>query len=144
MLRLFLVFICGMIFSKPPVQNSSTDIPPAGTCETHEYSGPGYFGQGVICNNYVVEFISDPPGAKVELDNNYVGVTPCSTSFDGRYSINNRRLVNAYPVQSGQYVQSKTIGLGEFYPPKMYFNMKVNPEAPAAGVNVNSAESQQK
>jgi hypothetical protein len=133
-----------MLFSKPPAENSSTNIVPAGTCEAYENSGPGYFAQGVTCNNYVVEFMSDPPGAKVELGNNYIGVTPCSTKFDGKYSVNDRRYVNAYPVEEGQYEQSKMFPPGEFYPPKMYFNMKVNPAAPAVSVDVAGTESQPK
>ena len=131
-------------FTKPPVENFSTNIVPAGTCEMSEYSSEGFFGQAATCNNYVVEFTSDPPGAKVELDNKYAGVTPFSMRFDGRYSTNNNRYVNAYPVGSGQYAQTKMISPGGFYPPKINFKMNVGPGAPAVGVNVNSAGSQQK
>jgi hypothetical protein len=136
--------IYGTFFSARPVQNPSTSIIPEGTCEKSEYSGAGYFGQAVTCNDYVVEFTSDPPGEKVDLDDKYAGVTPFSIRFDGKYSANDRRYVNVRPFGSGQYVQTKMIGPGEFYPPKIHFKMKVDPQVPAVDVNVNSAQSQQK
>ena len=131
-------------FIPPPVENYPKYIIPEGACEISEYASAGYFSQVVTCNNYVVEFTSDPPGAKVELDNKYAGVTPFSLKFDGKHAVNDRRYVNAQPVESGQYVQTKMISFGEFYPPKIHFKMKVDPAAPAVAVNVNSVESQQK
>lgn len=91
----------------------------------------------VFCNNYIVNFISDPVGAKIELANNYVGITPCSTRFDGYYATDSIRMVNAYPALGGQFLQRKMFGWGEFYPQTMYFDMDLGPATPSLDVNVN-------
>lgn len=136
-LSVFVISLMGCETAPPVSQAATPHIIQAGTCERKEYYAQWYLHQEATCNNYIVEFTSDPPGAKIEVENNYVGQTPCSLKFDGTYSTTTTRIVNAYPNQSGQYVQRKVFNPGEFYPQKMYFNMNVGPVTPAMDVNVN-------
>ena len=84
----------------------------------------------VICDlqqncyrNYVVEIISEPPGAKIEINGEYIGIAPL------RYVIN--RSINyvesfnviAYPVTTGQSIQVKNFVAGEVVPRRICFNM---------------------
>ena len=56
-----------------------------------------------------VEIISEPPGARIEINDNYIGDAPIMTTFqceaDGRFIENTR--IRALPTQPGHYVQSK-------------------------------------
>lgn len=93
-----------------------------------------------IHNSYIMtEIISDPPGAKIEINNQYVGETPVTIhikrvfSYDwwGGFSI------KAYPVFAGQYTQTKYIGMNESTPTKVYFNMNLGPATPEYNININ-------
>ena len=80
-----------------------------------------------------VSIISDPPGAKIEINNNYVGQTPLTTTLSYVVDYNdwpNQRIYSnyaivAYPVNQGQYVQSKQITWP--LPNTIYFNMNLEP-----------------
>jgi hypothetical protein len=55
-----------------------------------------------------VEILSEPEGSRIEINNEYVGKTPCAVEIpfykDGRFR--ERTIINALPVSSG-YTQAK-------------------------------------
>jgi hypothetical protein len=56
-----------------------------------------------------VEILSEPPGARIEVNDNYIGDTPITTTFqcspDGRFL--ETTSIRALPTQPGDYVQFK-------------------------------------
>ncbi len=90
----------------------------------------------MVCNNYEVTFVSEPPGAKIEINNNYIGITPLVYRWHGYYPREERYTVKAYPSQPGQLVQSKELAVGNL-PDKVYFNMNLGPVTPSVNVNIN-------
>ena len=108
------------------------------------------------CRNYPrythfpVDIISDPPGAKIEINGNYIGATPCSTTIQGWTAsrvICFDTHVKANPTQPGHYTQHKTYYRpqrfrrhGMTIPHTIYFNMTLqpgDPEAPLININNN-------
>jgi len=89
----------------------------------------------------MTEIISDPPGAKIEINSEYVGDTPLSThivrKYDGFLGSWEGFWITANPTQAGQYVQRKFIVSGEPTPKRVYFNMDLGPVSPQVDVNVN-------
>jgi hypothetical protein len=79
--------------------------------------------------DYEIEIISDPPGAKIEWDNEYMGETPCKIIFKGRWLGIKPIIVIAYPTQPGQYSQIKALNRNPL-PRKIYFNMYLKPISP--------------
>jgi len=55
--------------------------------------------------NYEVEIISDPPGAKIELNDGYIGETPLDYVFNGTIGSLATTVIRALPVASGQRVR---------------------------------------
>ena len=65
------------------------------------------------------EFITDPPGVKIEIDSNYIGNSPITYTWPGDrrhyYALTNdcpkfcdsSHIIKAIPVNTGQYVQTK-------------------------------------
>lgn len=89
----------------------------------------------------MTEIVSDPPGAKIEINSEYVGEAPLTLHI--------QRLTNsigwwesfsitAIPTQPGQYVQRKFINIDQRTPQKVYFNMYLGPATPEVDVNVNN------
>ena len=76
-------------------------------------------------NEYEVEIVSDPPGAEIEWDGEYVGQTPVTYKLTGRKSFINKAVVKAYPIESGQYMQTKV--LRHPVPKKIYFDLNLAP-----------------
>ena len=84
-------------------------------------------GCATLPRYYPVTIISDPPGARIEINNNYFGVTPLTINFNTQYDWFNGEVgdftVTAYPSVPGQYLQQKRI-----IPPipqTIYFNMNL-------------------
>src|SRR3989442_7402586 len=82
-------------------------------------------------NRHNIEILSDPPGAKIEINDDYVGETPWTgwivrgqfmpeiltlTPMPGTVTI------TAIPVSSGQYVQRKFFTSLDPLPKRIYFN----------------------
>jgi len=97
-----------------------------------------YYDGALFCNNYEVEFISDPPGAKIEVNNNYIGETPLKQFWNGLYDRWTIIKIVAYPIQAGQYTQSKSFFASDGLPRKVYFNMNLVPNTPSLDVNINN------
>ena len=104
-----------------------------------------YGGFSYTCNHYEMEIFSNPPGVKIEINNEYIGETPLKKIWNGTYSIYDSYIIKANPNQPGQFVQTKTIehhSTGEVnslvtLPGKIYFDMNLGPATPAIDVNVN-------
>ena len=84
-------------------------------------------------NQYVVEIISEPPGAKIEWDNEYIGEAPVKRVCTGKVGVLVTMIIKAYPISPGQDVQTKILYGNSPIPRKIYFDMrlkKVYPEIP--------------
>ena len=82
-----------------------------------------------------VEILSEPPGARIEVNDNYIGDAPITTPFrceaDGRFIENTT--IRALPKQPGDYVQSKLFfgGYSSYAPFGNYFANNRNDTIPA-------------
>ena len=88
----------------------------------------------------MTEIISDPPGVKIEIDNQYVGETPLTIHINrahGEYYWNGFS-INATPTRPGQYTQRKYIDYTEPTPTKVYFNMYITPRTPEYDINIRN------
>lgn len=97
---------------------------------------------------YTTEVISEPPGARIEVDGSYLGDAPMTIKWNGYYS---RRFhdrfhtIKAYPIQAGHCVQIKLFQGGfEYYPnnndpipEKIFFDMSLCRPKPSLDVNIN-------
>jgi len=76
-------------------------------------------------------FISNPPGARIEVDGNYIGNAPLTYKWPWSYRnggrFNNEVEVKAYPSGPGQFPQRKFFeshgGTLPAIPSKIYFDM---------------------
>jgi hypothetical protein len=93
-----------------------------------------------------VEVLSEPPGARIEVNGNYIGDTPITTTLqcspDGRFL--EHTTIRALPTVPGDYVQSKFFYGGFSYshqlnnsiPSRVFFDMRLGPVSPDINVNV--------
>jgi hypothetical protein len=99
-----------------------------------------------------VEIISDPAGARIEINDNYVGDTPITVELaqnDGQFT--QFTVIRALPNEAGDYVQSKyflfqpatdygsgyrTAAKGDQIPSRILFDMHLGPVTPSVDVNV--------
>lgn len=84
------------------------------------YTGYDYY-------SYRIEFVSEPPGAKIEWNNEYVGETPIAIRYDGHLGLLAKITVRAYPLFSGQFIQTKIISGTSRIPRRIYFDMNLKP-----------------
>lgn len=96
---------------------------------------------------FVTSVISEPTGAVIEIDNGYIGRTPCEITWNvwretGR--LTESHVVAALPIERGQYVQEKMFSGGSLYgdrPPKtIYFNMHICPVQNEFNVNIDAKD----
>ena len=61
-------------------------------------------------NQFDVQIISDPPGARIEINGNYVGDAPLTVKIEGfrDRTFNKTTVIIANPIYAGQYVQVKS------------------------------------
>ena len=97
---------------------------------------------------FPVEVISEPSGADVEVNDNYVGKTPLTINIEGWEStrtFNRSNTIVAHPVKAGGQTQVKTfIGwsqpdqhYGDKIPNKIYFNMNLIRVPETLDLNIN-------
>lgn len=99
---------------------------------------------------YHVEIESSEPGARVEANDEYVGVTPMTLTIfgdkDGTFHNfgSSLYIINAYPVRGGQYLQRKVFSTGggwfagqDMIPKKIYFDMNLVSERPAERIQLD-------
>ncbi len=91
-------------------------------------------------NDPPLEITSEPPGAKIEINGEYIGETPWSGTFRRgmNYGIWENVMIKAFPVSPGQHVQIKFIPATQHtMPSRVYFNMNLVPVTPSIDVNIN-------
>jgi hypothetical protein len=91
-----------------------------------------------------IEVISDPSGAHIEVNENYVGETPCTihVKAKGDGTFYEKTTIRALPVQDG-YTQCKVfypfvtpLGPNQV-PEKLFFQMNLGPVGNDVNVNIN-------
>jgi len=91
-----------------------------------------------------IEIISDPPGAVIEVNQDYVGKAPCTievrSSWEGTFK-RLRTTIAAIPTKPGQWRQEKSFWGGSSVNPdpiphRLYFNMNLGYATPQIDVNV--------
>lgn len=86
----------------------------------------------------VTEIISDPPGARIEVNGNYLGDAPLTTQIRHHPSdkvVMGMVTIRALPRAEGQYVQVKVFRGPQYpfdphrdvVPERVFFNMKLKP-----------------
>jgi PEGA domain len=91
-----------------------------------------------------IEVVSEPPGAHIEVNENYVGDAPCTIEVqakeDGTFF--EKTLIRALPAQDG-YTQTKffysyVTPLGpNKVPDKLFFQMNLGPVGNDYNININ-------
>jgi len=108
-------------------------------CATDRTQGP---------TSQSVQIISSPPGARIEVNGNYVGDAPGTIEIpsfgDGRFR--ERTIIRAIPTRDGDYTQTKVFfGYAAFdnpylvsdrIPQRIFFDMRLRPANPEIDVNV--------
>jgi PEGA domain len=89
-----------------------------------------------------VQIISDPPGARIEINGNYIGDAPLSTKirkdteYDRFYS---STVIRAYPKGDG-YVQTKNFSPGSLeglnLPDRIFFDTNLHPVYPKLPIEI--------
>ncbi|MBL7131369.1 MAG: PEGA domain-containing protein [Candidatus Omnitrophica bacterium] len=83
----------------------------------------------LICGPIETEILSDPDGAKIEINNEYMGTTPLKVTLEREcdwYSYHRARkpiVIKAEPVKSGQFTQYKIIRKTDLIPRRIVFHM---------------------
>jgi PEGA domain len=76
-----------------------------------------------------IQIVSDPPGARIEVDDDYVGDAPLEIKVpqkaDGTFV--RAMTIRATPTQQGAYVQSKYFTYGSQIPSRLLFSMGLVP-----------------
>jgi len=97
---------------------------------------------------FPVKIISEPLGAKIEVNDNYVGETPLTINLEGwestRTFIRSNTIV-AHPVRAGGQTQVKVFSgwsqpdqtYGDKIPYKIYFNMDLIRIPEKYDININ-------
>jgi len=109
-------------------------------CLTTEYSSSTTTPKTTTppISSFTVEIVSEPSGAVIEVNDNYVGETPVTIELEGWASTRTfarSHTIVAHPLYEGGYTQVKIfIGwhkpdhtYGDPIPEKMYFNMNLVP-----------------
>ncbi|MHC4458064.1 MAG: hypothetical protein ACYS0I_13455 [Planctomycetota bacterium] len=75
--------------------------------------------------------ISDPPGARIELDDDYIGDAPLEIIWDERLmmerTFERKHTITALPIYGGQQVQLKFFWPGDSIPKTILFDMSLVP-----------------
>lgn len=91
-----------------------------------------------------VEVISNPPGARIEVNGDYIGDAPCAAEVttDGNGNLVQPVRFTALPVFSGQYSQGKFFQgahmspYSQKAPQRVYFDMRLAPASNEINVNL--------
>lgn len=110
------------------------------SCNPNNYNSWGYNNCGQYNSfydqynpiTYTTKVISDPPGARIELDNDYIGDAPLEIQWEGYPAtgcFTRNHELRALPIYEGQYTQYKFFdgtSLGRPKIPKtIFFDMKL-------------------
>jgi len=91
---------------------------------------------------YTTKVISEPPGARIELDDDYIGTAPLEIQWTG-WSDSGRfrddHIIRALPIYEGQYTQTKFFRCGSRPIPKtILFDMNLAPAPRQYELNIQS------
>ncbi len=91
-------------------QGSRRHLTPQQVAEHNARLAPSY----VIAADRKIEILSEPPGARIEVNDDYVGDTPATISVpctpDGRFT--EATVICAMPTRPGDYMQTKVFSGG--------------------------------
>ena len=111
-------------------------------CNPNNYNWQGYNECGEYnplydigrIETYVTKVISEPPGAKIELDNDYIGDTPLEIQWEGHPAsgcFTRDHELQALPIHEGQYTQYKFFDSSlrgrRKIPKTIFFDMRLIP-----------------
>jgi PEGA domain len=93
------------------------------------------------------QIISEPSGARIEINDNYVGDAPITVELAQRGDyFDEDTVIRAIPTEGGDYTQTKRFltndpwyhpgSAGDRIPSRIFFNMHLVPTTPTAEVNV--------
>ncbi len=89
---------------------------------------------------YTTEVISEPPGARIEVDGDYRGDAPLTITWGSRTirpaGLSVLHTVKAFPTYEGHYVQTKIIDEDHPFPKRMFFDMRLQPVTPQIDLNI--------
>ena len=98
-----------------------------GTCRPYEQGD--YIA--IVCNNRIVQIISDPPGARISINEEYKGEAPLRLRYHGWYDIRQgyKRLVpnwiiEASPVHNGGCRKTRRVNPKNL-PSRMFFDNRL-------------------
>jgi PEGA domain len=75
-----------------------------------------------------LQILSDPPGARIEINDNYVGETPITVQISlWGAGFTKATSIRAIPVVGGQYLQSKFFSAKDEVPDRIFFEMNLGP-----------------
>ncbi|MFA5271789.1 MAG: hypothetical protein WC412_05570 [Candidatus Omnitrophota bacterium] len=88
------------------------------------------------------EILSAPPGARIEINNEFVGETPlfveinryCNDWTGAEYC---NVVINAIPKEKGQYAQTKFFDYSVKIPKKIFFDMRLELVSPKKQYDIN-------
>lgn len=100
---------------------------------------------------HTLNILSDPVGAKIEINGNYIGSAPIQYTFKFTadpylypqiiYYNPVVLRIKAYPISEGQYTQNKQLVINpsqkETIPDNIYFDMNLIPHTPSMDININ-------
>jgi len=91
----------------------------------------------------VTQITSDPAGARIEVNNGYVGTTPVDVTLPQtpyHHRLKNMTIVVAQPIVPGQKPQQKVLLHRQEAPGQMWFNMNIDQLA-ATNAPANPSDS---
>jgi hypothetical protein len=143
------VFVFGIGCSSSPSPQTVAQTPPASAYRSVS-SVPSV---PVQPGKAKVEILSEPAGARIEVNDDYVGDAPITVEIPQNSGyFTQETVIRALPTEAGDYVQSKhfhftlAVSYGYGYgteakvdkiPSRIFFNMHLGPATPAVDVNVN-------
>lgn len=85
-----------------------------------------------------VEILSAPAGARIEVNGEYVGESPCTVEVvsDRHGKLAEKFHVTALPRQPGHSVQFKWFYSGDKVPARVFFDMSLSRYRPSIDVNI--------
>ena len=89
---------------------------------------------------------SDPPGARIEVNNGYVGTTPVDVALPqtpNHHRLKSTMVIAALPVAPGQKLQQKIFEHRQLSPAQIWFDMTLDPQAASVGLSTPPSTNQQ-
>jgi hypothetical protein len=85
-----------------------------------------------------VEILSDPAGARIEINGDYVGDAPCTVKVicNGHGDLMEKFEVTALPRYPGHSVQTNWFRYHDKAPARVFFNMSLSRYRPSIDVNI--------